>query len=160
MEKEFILKKAVFGGFDCVQVMNCIADLQEKALDAEKEAEELKALQATLSELERVMKEKDDEIESLSASIAEAESKFRVSRASAQIVKDSIDYADRYVENAKIIAQNITEKTSPIGEVFSGAATQIRTGDLILTKDVLYQLSHSSVLSNDIDYITIARDCQ
>ena len=26
-----------------------------------------------------------------------------------------------------------------------GAATQIRTGDLILTKDVLYQLSHSSV---------------
>ena len=25
-----------------------------------------------------------------------------------------------------------------------GAATQIRTGDLILTKDVLYQLSHSS----------------
>lgn len=112
MEKEFILKKAVFGGFDCVQVMNCIADLQEKALDAEKEAEELKALQATLSELERVMKEKDDEIESLSASIAEAESKFRVSRASAQIVKDSVDYADRYVENAKIIAQDITEKTS------------------------------------------------
>ena len=28
-----------------------------------------------------------------------------------------------------------------------GAATQIRTGDLILTKDVLYQLSHSSTLS-------------
>ena len=28
----------------------------------------------------------------------------------------------------------------------SGAATQIRTGDLILTKDVLYQLSHSSTL--------------
>ena len=26
-----------------------------------------------------------------------------------------------------------------------GAATQIRTGDLILTKDVLYQLSHSSI---------------
>ena len=26
----------------------------------------------------------------------------------------------------------------------SGAATRIRTGDLILTKDVLYQLSHSS----------------
>ena len=28
---------------------------------------------------------------------------------------------------------------------FFGAATQIRTGDLILTKDVLYQLSHSSI---------------
>ena len=31
----------------------------------------------------------------------------------------------------------------------SGAATRIRTGDLILTKDVLYQLSHSS-MSKDI----------
>ena len=30
-----------------------------------------------------------------------------------------------------------------------GAATQIRTGDLILTKDVLYQLSHSSVNRKD-----------
>ena len=28
-----------------------------------------------------------------------------------------------------------------------GAANQIRTGDLILTKDVLYHLSHSSILS-------------
>ena len=28
----------------------------------------------------------------------------------------------------------------------SGAATRIRTGDLILTKDVLYQLSHSSIV--------------
>ena len=31
----------------------------------------------------------------------------------------------------------------PLG--LSGAATRIRTGDLILTKDVLYQLSHSSI---------------
>ena len=34
--------------------------------------------------------------------------------------------------------------------MLSGAAIQIRTGDLILTKDVLYQLSHSSIaLRND-----------
>ena len=32
----------------------------------------------------------------------------------------------------------------PTGISHFGAATQIRTGDLILTKDVLYQLSHSS----------------
>ena len=29
-----------------------------------------------------------------------------------------------------------------------GAATRIRSGDLILTKDVLYQLSHSSISQN------------
>ena len=41
---------------------------------------------------------------------------------------------------------------------FFGAATQIRTGDLILTKDVLYQLSHSSV--NGKDYSRDFRFCQ
>ena len=30
---------------------------------------------------------------------------------------------------------------------FFGAATRIRTGDLVLTKDALYQLSHSSAVS-------------
>ena len=29
----------------------------------------------------------------------------------------------------------------------SGATTRIRTGDLVLTKDALYQLSHSSILN-------------
>ena len=29
--------------------------------------------------------------------------------------------------------------------LFSGAATRIRTGDLILTKDALYRLSYSSI---------------
>ena len=31
--------------------------------------------------------------------------------------------------------------------VFFGAANQIRTGDLVLTKDVLYHLSHSSIFA-------------
>ena len=34
----------------------------------------------------------------------------------------------------------------------SGAATRIRTGDLILTKDVLYQLSHSSKVTKIFPY--------
>lgn len=112
MAEEIILKKAVIGGFDRVQVMNCIASLQEEIAGAKNEAEELKTLQATLSELEKVLGEKNAEIENLSASIAEAESKYRVSKTSAQLMKDSVDYADRYVESAKILAQDITEKTS------------------------------------------------
>ena len=35
---------------------------------------------------------------------------------------------------------------------FCGAANQIRTGDLILTKDVLYHLSHSSIADNENYY--------
>ena len=38
----------------------------------------------------------------------------------------------------------IKEKTKSYDLVFSGAASQNRTDDLILTKDVLYRLSHSS----------------
>ena len=52
-----------------------------------------------------------------------------------------------------------TRKTIHKGMVFlSGAATQIRTGDLILTKDVLYQLSHSSNCENY--YSKIIDNCQ
>lgn len=112
MEKEVILKKAIVGGFDRVQVMNCIASLQEEAQNAKSDAEELKSLQATLQELEKTLEEKDAEIENLSADIAEAESRLRVSKTSAQLMKESVDYADRYVESAKILAQDITEKTS------------------------------------------------
>ena len=42
------------------------------------------------------------------------------------------------------VVYNIKEKTKSYDLVFSGAASQNRTDDLILTKDVLYRLSHSS----------------
>ena len=43
-----------------------------------------------------------------------------------------------------------SKKTSPIGEVFLlGATDPIRTGDLLITSELLYQLSHSSVFTTD-----------
>ncbi len=55
-----------------------------------------------------------------------------------------------YMENINISGgkqEEITKKSGTIAPLLcpSGAATRIRTGDLILTKDALYQLSHSSV---------------
>ena len=44
--------------------------------------------------------------------------------------------------------KNQSPREFPLG--LSGAATRIRTGDLILTKDVLYQLSHSSIYHKNI----------
>ena len=49
------------------------------------------------------------------------------------------------------------QKPSSYDEGFIGAATRIRTGDLILTKDVLYQLSHSSAFVSTYDIITERR---
>ncbi len=48
----------------------------------------------------------------------------------------------RLKQKAKLPIKNQSPEVKTSG--VSGAATQIRTGDLILTKDVLYQLSHSS----------------
>ena len=52
-----------------------------------------------------------------------------------------------------------TKKHFSRSAFFFGAATQIRTGDLILTKDVLYQLSHSSNTSRvfPLGYVIIAK---
>ena len=47
------------------------------------------------------------------------------------------------LEYRKTPIKSQSPRVLPLG--LSGAATRIRTGDLILTKDVLYQLSHSSV---------------
>ena len=52
--------------------------------------------------------------------------------------------------NPLLVLSSISKtKKHPQGVLF-GAATRIRTGDLILTKDVLYQLSHSSVYHEDV----------
>ena len=51
--------------------------------------------------------------------------------------------------SARIVDSDSKTKKAPYWVLFCfGAATQIRTGDLILTKDVLYQLSHSSALNS------------
>ena len=52
----------------------------------------------------------------------------------------------------------ITNKCNEV--VLSGANTRIRTGDLILTKDVLCRLSHISKLLTVINYIILYRLCQ
>ena len=49
----------------------------------------------------------------------------------------------RPLQNLQRLIKNQSPEVLPSG--LSGAATRIRTGDLILTKDVLYQLSHSSI---------------
>ena len=51
----------------------------------------------------------------------------------------------RRSRRARSEARVAAPKNPPSNEGGFGAATRIRTGDLILTKDVLYQLSHSSI---------------
>ena len=52
----------------------------------------------------------------------------------------------------------LLKKALAEASAFSGAATQIRTGDLILTKDALYLLSYSSIFDS-FDIITRKFPC-
>ncbi len=112
MDKEIVLKKAMFGGFDRNEVINCIAKLQAEIHNAQTEVEEMKTLQAKVMQLEAQIAEKNAEIDRLSAEINDAQSNIRVSKTSAQLMRESVEYADRYVESAKVIADNIAEKTN------------------------------------------------
>ena len=54
----------------------------------------------------------------------------------------------RFRKKSRKCVKNALKKHTRNGVFFSGAADQTWTGDLILTKDVLYLLSHSSVFVN------------
>lgn len=111
MENEVILKRAIIGGFDRRQVMEYIAYLQSKSYFAKEELEELNGLKTTVAELEAEINEKDNMIDRLNTAVAEAESNTRLSRASATLMKESVAYADCYIESAKVLAHDISEKT-------------------------------------------------
>lgn len=112
MEKEIVLKKSIIGGFNRNEVINCIAMLQDEVVKSKNEHAEIKSLQSTIDELKMLVAEKDAEIERLSAEIKEAESALRISKASAQLMRESVEYADCYVESAQAMVDDITEKTS------------------------------------------------
>ena len=109
MEKEIVLKKAIIGGFDRNEVINCIAQLQAKAVDNRGEREEIERLSRTVAELEAIVAEKDAEIDRLSA---ESQNSSRISAASARLMRESVDYADHYVESARILAEDISSLTN------------------------------------------------
>lgn len=50
-------------------------------------------------------------IERLNAAVADAEGNTRLSRASATLMKESVAYADCYIESAKVLARDISDKT-------------------------------------------------
>ena len=109
MEKEIVLKKAIIGGFDRNEVINCIAQLQAQAVDNRGEREEIERLSRTVAELEAIVAEKDAEIDRLSA---ESQNSSRISAASARLMRESVDYADHYVESARILAEDISSLTN------------------------------------------------
>lgn len=148
MEKEIVLKKAIIGGFDRNEVINCIAQLQAQALDARGESEEIEKLRRTVAELETIVAEKDAEIDRLSA---EAQSSSRISAASARLMRESVDYADHYVESARILAEDISSQTNARIESAKQTVNDLLSDITRISEDVLALYTSLTELKAEYD---------
>ncbi len=72
-------------------------------------------------------------------------------------IKDIISEIYHPFGKERITLKKLLEKSQG---VFSGAVRQTRTADLILTKDVLYHLSHNSITDNVMYFTIISSRCQ
>lgn len=112
MEKEVILKRALIGGFNRKQVMNYIAYLYERNGEVKQEREKIADLNETLQALRRELTEKENTIDELNRAVAEAEDRTQLARSSAALMQQTVTYTDLYVENARVLAREISKKTA------------------------------------------------
>ena len=71
--QEVILKKVMFGGYDCYEVMNHINAMQIKLNRTKKDTDKLEQLRREADELKAEISEKDEEISQLTEKIKERE---------------------------------------------------------------------------------------
>lgn len=129
--------------------MEYIAYLHSKSNSAKEELEELEKLKSTVAELEAEIYEKDNMIERLNSAISEAESATRLSRASATLMKESVAYADCYIESAKVLARDISDKTHGFVEDAKGQINGIMDSLDDISDSILGLYSSMDTLKNE-----------
>lgn len=151
MENEVILKRVLFGGFDRRQVMEYIADLHSKSSADSLELKETEKLRARITELEAEIIEKDNMIDRLKAEISEAENNANVGKTSAALVKESVAYADSYVESAKALARDISSKAYSNVEDAKGRVEGVMTSLNEISDTVLSLYKLMEALKNEYE---------
>lgn len=110
--QEVILKKVMFGGYDCYEVMNHINAMQIKLNRIKKDSDKLSELQREAEELRTVISEKDSEILELTEEIAEREASLKKDQPSKAFLKQTEEYTDNYVEAARSLEKSVRELTA------------------------------------------------
>lgn len=110
--QEVILKKVMFGGYDCYEVMNHINAMQVKLNRIKKDSDKLSELQREAEELRTVISEKDSEILELTEEIAEREASLKKDQPSKAFLKQTEEYTDNYVEAARSLEKSVRELTA------------------------------------------------
>ena len=110
--QEVILKKVMFGGYDCADVMNHINALQIKLNRAKKDAEKLESLRAETERLRSEIAEKDIEISELSREISEREEDVKKNQPTKRFLRQAEECSDNYIESARFFGNSVKDMTS------------------------------------------------
>ena len=110
--QEVILKKVMFGGYDCADVMNHINALQIKLNRAKKDSEKLDSLRAEAERLRSEIAEKDIEISELSREISEHEEDIKKNQPSKFFLRQAEECSDNYIESARFFGNSVKDMTS------------------------------------------------
>lgn len=110
--QEVILKKVMFGGYDCADVMNHINALQIKLNRAKKDAEKLEALRAETERLRSEIAEKDIEISELSRGISEREEDVKKNQPTKRFLRQAEECSENYIESARFFGNSVKDMTS------------------------------------------------
>lgn len=124
MDGEIFFRRAVFGGFNREDVMRYISSVSFENDGREKTEAQLKKSLNEITALKDSLNSKNAEIEALKMKVAALESETRgseelkakvselekrngIETAADKLMRDSMAYAERYVESAGVMAQNI-----------------------------------------------------
>lgn len=110
--QEVILKKVMFGGYDCYEVMNRINAMQIKLNRTKKDSDKLEALIREADGLKSEIAEKDEEIIHLTEKIRESEEALEKNQPSKLFLKKAEEYTDNYIEAARSLEKSVRELTA------------------------------------------------
>ena len=110
--QEVILKKVMFGGYDCYEVMNHINAMQIKLNRTKKDTDKLEQLRREADELKAEISEKDEEISQLTEKIKEREETLKKNQPSKHFLKKTEEYTDNYIEAARSLEKSVRELTA------------------------------------------------
>lgn len=110
--QEVILKKVMFGGYDCYEVMNRINAMQIKLNRTKKDSDKLEALIREADGLKSEIAEKDEKIIHLTEKIREREEALEKNQPSKLFLKKTEEYTDNYIEAARSLEKSVRELTA------------------------------------------------
>lgn len=110
--QEVILKKVMFGGYDCYEVMNRINAMQIKLNRTKKDSDKLEALIREANGLKSEIAEKDEEIIHLTEKIREREEALEKNQSSKLFLKKTEEYTGNYIEAARSLEKSVRELTA------------------------------------------------